>query len=89
MEQAALDVLFNKSRWREKSNERRNIWRPDSCSTSKEGKLIVRQDSSLSLLFRVYDEFWVYPKNLQASLSDTKENWYCKFNDDGLPKIPT
>lgn len=89
MEQAALDVLFNKTKWRDKSSERRDVWKPESCSTAKDGKLIVRKGSSLSMLFRVYDEFGVYPKNLQATLSDIKDDWYCKFNDDGLFKPPT
>lgn len=89
MEQAALDVLFNKSKWRERTTERRDLWRPDSCSTSKDGKLVVREGSSLSILFRVYDEFGVYPKNLKASLSEIKDNWYCKFNEDGLSEFPT
>ncbi len=89
MEQAAIDVLFNKTYWRSNSTLRRDIWRPTAWSTSKHGELVVLKDSKLSMLFRVYDEFGVYPKKLGLELSDKKENWYYTFNQDHIPGVPT
>jgi hypothetical protein len=44
-------------------------------------------DSKLSMLFRLYDEFGVYPKKLGLEISGKKENWYCTFNQDHIQKI--
>ena len=89
MEQASLDLLFNKASWQDKSVVRRDKWRPTAWTTSKEGKpTVVKGETGVSMVFRVYDEFGIYPKNIQASLSDIKENWYCTFNADGLPTTP-
>ena len=82
MEQAAIDVLFNKSHWRSSSSLRRDIWRPKVWSISKEGEMTGLKGAKISLLFRVYDEFGVYPKKLGLEITEKKENWYCEFNQD-------
>lgn len=89
MEQAAIDVLFNKTHWRSSSSLRRDTWRPEAWSTSKEGEMTALKNTKLSLLFRVYDEFGVYPKKLGLEISDIKDNWYCSFNQDHVPNFPT
>ena len=89
MEQAAIDVLFNKKHWRSSSSLRRDIWRPTAWSTSKHGELTVVKDTKLSMLFRVYDEFGIFPKKLGLELSNKKDNWYYTFNQDHLPKVGT
>ena len=89
MEQAAIDVLFNKKHWCSSSSLRRDTWRPEAWSTSKEGKMSVLKNSKLSFRFRIYDEFGVYPKKLGFDISDIKDKWYCSFNQDHVPNIPT
>jgi hypothetical protein len=87
MEQAALDVLFNKQNWADPSTTRRQVWVPDACSTSESGKVIVKHGTKLSLLFRTYDEFGTYPRMLTAKLSKIEDSWYLKINDDNAPKF--
>lgn len=89
MEQAALDVLFNKASWGTKSIDRRDVWHPDACTTSEAGNIVAKQGSTLSLLFRTYDEFDVYPRILTAKINDIEDSWYFKINEDDALKIPT
>jgi len=89
MEQAALDVLFNKDSWSDKSVTRRRVWTPDVCTTSENGHIVVKEGSKLSLLFRTYDEFDVYPRILNATLNNIEDSWYFKMNEDNARKIPT
>lgn len=81
MEQACLDVLFNKRDWMDRSRTRRVVWTPEAISTSATGGLIVREGAtSVSMLFRSYDEFGVFPRDLNAMIIDgLSENLYCKF----------
>lgn len=88
MEQAALDVLFNKSVWREKSTNRRDVWKPTAWTTARQDGLTTIKGSKLSMFFRLYDEFDVYPKKLQATLNRIEDNWYCEYNRDEFPKLP-
>lgn len=87
-EQAALDVLFNKATWGDNSIARRNLWTPDAFTTSEGGKIVVKQGSKLSVLFRQYDAFDVYPRNLTASVTTIEDSWYVKLNEDGFAKLP-
>jgi hypothetical protein len=89
MEQAVLDILFNKKVWSDPSTERRNVWYPDACSTAENGNIVVKEGSKLSMLFRIYDEFGIYPRNLKSSVTNIEDSWYVKFNDDNTPKIST
>jgi len=82
MEQAAIDVLFNKSHWRSSSSLRRDNWRQKVWRISKEGERTGLKGAKISLLVRVYDEFGVYPKKLGLENTEKKENWYCEFNQD-------
>lgn len=79
MEQAAIEVLFNKTYWHSSSTIRRSEWRPTAFSYTPEGKMIVLQGSELRALFRIYDEFGVFPKLLSSSMNNLKENWYYEF----------
>jgi hypothetical protein len=78
MRQACLDVLLNKEEWRSPSHKRRNVWAPDAITTSPRGEMIVKQGSSLSMLFRVLDEFGVYPRILGISVNHAKGS-YAKY----------
>jgi len=81
MEQAAYDVLFNKAIWHEWSQSRRDLWRPSGLTTSVSADLVIRQGSEGSFTFQVFDEFGVFPRDLQCILSPPPEEWWCKFPD--------
>jgi hypothetical protein len=66
MEQACLDVLFNKAEWMNSSTTRRQVWSPDAISTSPTGDLVVKQGTRVPARIRVFDEFDVYPRDLGA-----------------------
>lgn len=79
MEQAALDVLFNKETWRDRSRSRRTLWRPIAATTSPEGGLILREGSTPSLTFQLFDEFGVFPLDLHAVLVKPPDSWWYRF----------
>jgi hypothetical protein len=66
MEQACLDVLFNKSKWMSADPDRRSVWIPSAISTSASGNVIAAQGSKVPAIFRAFDEFGVYPRDLGA-----------------------
>lgn len=86
MQQACLDVLFNKERWRDQSSSRRQVWVPDAITTSRSGNLVVKQGSKkVSILFRSYDEFGVYPRIINISIDHSKDGLYSRyFHEPGL-----
>ena len=87
MQQACLDVLFNKKRWRDRSSTRRQVWVPTAITTSMSGDIVVKQGSTLSILFRSYDEFGVYPRNINISVDHSKDDLYSQyFQEPGLGK---
>lgn len=79
MEQAALDVLFNKEKWRDRSKSRRNLWILIASTTSPKGGLIIRQGSELSVKFQLFDDFDIFPMDLNAIIQTPPENWWFKF----------
>lgn len=81
MEQAAYDVLFNKKKWHDRSSERRQVWSPIAATTSPTGSLVIKQGSEPKFMFQLFDEFGVFPKNLNAIINDPPNNWWCKMGD--------
>jgi hypothetical protein len=79
MQQACLDILLNKVAWRSNSSERRNLWQPDAMTTSKNGHMVVKQNTRLTTLFRVFDEFGVYPRILDIVVDHSKDGFYAQF----------
>lgn len=77
MEQAALDVLFNKQHWRDDSADRRAVWTPRSGSEGPDGQVFVtRGDSPPPLLGQVLDEFGCFTMNLGGVITSTPEEWW-------------
>ena len=76
VEQAAYDVLMNKSDWRSSSTSRRNIWRAPCGSKNRKGdhRYLTRGHAySDSLL--ILDEFGVFPSALDGIISNLPVNW--------------
>ncbi|MEJ2671493.1 MAG: hypothetical protein P8168_04670 [Deltaproteobacteria bacterium] len=81
MEQAALDVLFNKGKWHDPSRTRRQVWVPIAATTSAKGDLMIRQGSELSTKFQLLDDFGVFPMDLQSVIQTPPESWWFKFEN--------
>jgi hypothetical protein len=79
MEQACLDVLFNKAVWMDPSRSRRNLWFPDAISTSPAGNVVVKQGATVTARIRCFDEYGVFPRDLGAVISGFEmKNLYAK-----------
>lgn len=79
MEQAAYDVLFNKKLWHNRSSARREVWAPVAATTSPTGDILIKQGSEPTISFQVIDEFGVFPKDLNAIITDPPKDWWSKF----------
>jgi hypothetical protein len=82
MEQAAIDVLFNKADWHSESLERRSIWIPNAFSRGGGKEPVVRQNSTnVSMMIRKFDAFDVYPVLLECKVSPIQDSWFVRVVD--------
>ena len=79
IEQAALDVLFNKEEWHNSSKERRNLWKPTSATTSVSGDMYIVQGTALKMTNQVLDGFGVYPWDFSATIEKLPDDWWCRL----------
>ncbi len=77
MEQAAMDVLFNKRTWHDKSRERRLLWAPIGGDTSPDGDMVILQGAAPTLTCQLFDAFYAYPLDLNANLTSVPQEWWC------------
>jgi hypothetical protein len=82
MEQAAYDVLFNKSDWHNSSKERRDLWQPPAATTSSTSNLSIKQRSSFLLFFQALDGFKSYPLDLSSAIGKLPEGWWARIVDE-------
>lgn len=76
MQQAAYDVLLNKTKWRSTSTARRQEWQPSSGSRSKSGSAFIEKGSPTSILeATLLDPFAVYPLFLKGSIMLPTDWW--------------
>lgn len=83
MEQAALDVLFNKSEWGVWSSKRRGGWMPTAVTVDAAGKAVVRQNSiNVSSEWILLDEFRAFPRSLEMRHTNLPQDWFhlCRPN---------
>lgn len=79
MEQAAMDVLFNKEDWKNRSRTRREHLKPLARSTSSNGDFVFVKDSKVSIEFQLLDEFGAYPVDLHGgTLTSPPQEWWWK-----------
>jgi len=77
MEQAAYDVLYNKSEWHSPSQTRREGYKHPVATTDEEAKdLRVTQGKPASVTARVFDPFGAFPVDLQAAMNPIPEGWW-------------
>jgi hypothetical protein len=80
MEQAALDILFNKAEWSAWSSSRRNGWMPIAVTVDVSGKGVVRQNSTnVSADWIVLDEFRAFPRSLEMQHTNLPQDWFHQF----------
>ena len=75
MEQAALDIIFNKKDWGVWSSERRALWQPTvwSKGPARADGYVVQQTEDTKLSWAMMDEFDVYPQGMTTV--SPPENW--------------
>ena len=61
MEQAAMDVLFNKKDWHQKSTDRRELLRPNLATTSEAGNFRLVRGQDAQFIIQCFDENWCVP----------------------------
>lgn len=62
-EQAALDILINKAKWRHPSTDRLEKWRLSHGSLTG-GNIFITKDMGANLSFRLLDDFSAFQRNL-------------------------
>lgn len=79
MEQAAIDILFNKLRWNDPSPNRRNNWTPPVITYSPRSEFVVEGDTStMKVMIQHYDDFGVFPKDEGVVYEPDEAGWYVR-----------
>jgi len=78
IEQAILDVLFNKTVWHNNSQERRNVWSPAFGTPSAGTDLFAARGAAGALEFQLLDTWGTFPMDL-SSLDTAPADWWCEF----------
>jgi hypothetical protein len=76
MEQAALDVLFNKQSWHDGSRLRRKLWSPIGGTTSPNGDLMIVKGTTPSITAQIFDRFFAYPLDLSGTITSPPQEWW-------------
>ncbi len=83
IEQAAYDVLFNKTHWRDTSVERREIYKPKAGVGNDNVGFIVKDSVGLTIMGQLLDHFSSYPFNLEGKMTQIPDGlWFKKFEDE-------
>jgi hypothetical protein len=81
IEQAVIDVLFNKADWHSPSRTRRALFIPPAVTTGPLNGLRIIEKSEFVLESQLLDPFGAYPLDLSATLSSPPTNWWCPFGE--------
>lgn len=76
VEQAALDVVFNKVNWRKPDSERRALWTPQSGLVGPDGKVFLTKGTRPPLQGQLIDEYGSFPMNLKGVISSIPTEWW-------------
>jgi hypothetical protein len=75
MQQAALDVLLNKARWRDPSTDRRDAWLPTAGTRDTAGTAYAFQHTSVKIIGELSDRWGEYPLDLERRIRTPAEWW--------------
>jgi hypothetical protein len=78
MEQAAIDVVFNKERWRDDSTSRRSVWTPRAGTSGADGVIFLTQHDPVPppMKGELLDEFGRFQMNLSAVITPVPAEWW-------------
>jgi len=76
VEQAAYDVLFNKSTWRDEATSRREVFHPWFAANDPNGaSSVLHKGGDINIDFRPFDGFGAYPFFLKNCGLEIPEGW--------------
>ena len=79
LEQAALDVIFNKFSWRDSSTNRRELWEPPVISATPDKPFAVGENfDDMKVKIQFFDDFGIFPKDVNVNYDGQNEGWYMK-----------
>jgi len=76
VEQAAIDVVFNKVNWRKADSERRALWTPQSGFVGPSGNVFLTKGTRPPLRGRLLDEYGSFPMKLGAVINPIPAEWW-------------
>jgi hypothetical protein len=76
MEQAAVDVLINKSVWRAPQPDRRELWRPTAWTKNSGGEGVAHLRTRGQIEAQLLDPFGAYPTDLETTWSKLPDGWW-------------
>ena len=80
VQQAAFDVLFNKTEWHTSTPTRRKLWKPMAFVGAPDSKTLdVQQGSTPTQVSQFIDGFGSYPIDINSGISPIPQNWWCKL----------
>jgi hypothetical protein len=83
MEEAAVDVLFNKAVWRSSSSTRRAVWHPPLWTESQDmTKLVGIRGREWRIRSQPLDGFGRYPMDLGTSFAAIAPGWWTRQSGD-------
>lgn len=78
IEQALLDILFNKADWRCSSQARRQMWNATFGTPALGGAIFGTQGDSGRITFQMLDAWGTFPLDL-SSIDSPPADWWCKI----------
>jgi hypothetical protein len=79
MQQAAYDVLFNKKTWGNSSRERADNLPHIVATSNDENDLVITQGSTPTFHVQMFDDFQVYPMDLNAFINVLPDGLWSKW----------
>jgi hypothetical protein len=76
VEQAALDVVFNKFNWRKPDSERRTLWAPQSGLVGTDGKMFLTKGAKPPMQGDLLDEYGSYPMSPKGVIGPIPTGWW-------------
>jgi hypothetical protein len=84
MRQAAFDLLFNKTSWRNPDHERRELWKAPTGTSGVGNDIFATKGVALAMTFHLTDSFGSYPMDLSAH-ADLPDGWWAPTPPSNVP----
>jgi hypothetical protein len=87
IEQALLDILYNKQDWGRPSHTRREIWTPAYRTSSPDGGLSLTKGMAGTIRLQLLDAWHAFPHDLTASLDSPPPEWWCRIEQPAHTEV--